>query len=66
MAQKWKEVGALWERDGSFSGTIDLGVGGEVSIQVYKNDKKEDGSNQPDFRVVIPTGKTAEAAESDE
>ncbi|MBI1783614.1 hypothetical protein HYR69_00590 [Candidatus Sumerlaeota bacterium] len=59
MARKSaKQVGALWrhehEKVGTFlTGTLDLGGLGEVPIAVFKNDRKEAGTKQPDFRIVL-------------
>jgi len=59
MARKFaKQVGALWrhknEKVGDFmSGVLDLGGLGEVPIAVFKNDRKEKGKTQPDFRIVL-------------
>lgn len=67
MARKSaKQVGALWrhenEKVGQFlTGILDLGGLGEVPIAVFKNDRKEKGTKQPDFRIVLseraPNGK---------
>ena len=53
-----KQVGALWRHDhekvGIFlTGILDLGGLGEVSIAVFRNDRKEKGSKQPDYRIVL-------------
>lgn len=59
MARKSaKQVGALWRHEsesvGQFlTGTLDLGGLGEVPIAVFTNDRKEAGSKQPDFRIVL-------------
>ncbi len=64
MARKSaKQVGALWrhqnEKVGQFlTGILDLGGLGEVPIAVFKNDRKEQDSNQPDYRIVL-SGKAA-------
>ena len=54
-----KKIGALWTKEskkgGEFlSGTLDLGVLGEVRIMVFKNEKTEE--NHPDYTVqlVVP------------
>ena len=71
MARKSaKQVGALWrhhnDKVGQFlTGILDLGGLGEVPIAVFKNDRKEQDSKQPDYRIVLyerpKTGKPAEA-----
>ena len=75
MARKSaKQVGALWrhqsENVGQFlTGILDLGGLGEVPIAVFKNDRKEEGSKQPDYRIVlsgkIPGGKRSGAGGED-
>jgi hypothetical protein len=75
MARKSaKQVGALWRHEnqkvGQFlTGILDLGGLGEVPIAVFKNDRKEKGSKQPDFRIVLsertPAGKAAADSPSD-
>ena len=54
-------IGALWlnyrkndkdEKEPYFSGTIDLGILGEVKIGIFKNHYKEKDS-QPDYNIVI-------------
>jgi hypothetical protein len=59
MARKSaKPVGALWrhtnDKVGQFlTGTLDLGGLGEVPIAVFKNDRKQEGTKQPDYRIVL-------------
>lgn len=70
-----KRVGALWKHEPTgaqksafLTGTIDLGVHGEVSVAVFRNDRKTKDS-QPDYRIVLSkqrNGATSEAGESDE
>lgn len=70
MARKFaKQVGALWrhhnEKVGQFlTGILDLGGLGEVPIAIFKNDRKEENSKQPDYRIVLsgkmPGGKLTE------
>jgi len=60
-----KQVGALWRHEnqkvGQFlTGILDLGGLGEVPIAVFKNDRKEKGTKQPDYRIVLserPSGR---------
>ena len=54
-----KQVGALWkhapkgeQKSAFLTGTIDLGVVGQLPIAVFKNDRKTK-DNQPDYRIVI-------------
>ncbi len=65
MARKSaKQVGALWRHENQkvglfLTGILDLGGLGEVPIAVFKNDRKEKGTKQPDYRIVLserPTG----------
>lgn len=61
-----KQVGALWrhqhEKVGIFlTGVLDLGGLGEVPIAVFRNDRKEEGSKQPDYRIV-PSERTEGAS----
>ena len=58
MARKTaKQVGALWRHEKAgfgpyLTGYLDLGGLGEVPIVVFQNERKEQGSNQPDYRIV--------------
>lgn len=60
MARKSsKRIGALWKhgpsghsKEAFLTGTLDLGVLGEVPVAVFKNDRKEKGSKQPDYNIV--------------
>jgi uncharacterized protein (DUF736 family) len=51
---KEREIGALWKKQSSnqkyLSGKMKVG-GEEVSVVIFTNRYKEEGSNQPDFRV---------------
>jgi len=68
-----KQVGALWRHEnqnvGQFlTGILDLGGLGEVPIAVFKNDRKEKGSRQPDYRIVLserPSGANTSQEEDD-
>jgi hypothetical protein len=48
-------IGALWEgkKDSKalLTGTLDF-LGEDIRIVVFKNDKKEAGSKQPDYHIV--------------
>lgn len=50
-----KKIGALWKKNGKkgefFSGTLDLGVLGNVHLAIFRNDDKE--GNQPDFTIHL-------------
>ncbi len=56
----FRRIGALWRKSAKkgtdkkdfFSGTIDLGVLGEVNIMVFENEKTE--KNQPDYTIHVP------------
>ncbi len=47
------ELGALWEKQGK-KGTYFTGKIGDQPVVVFKNDKKREGSNAPDWRVLKP------------
>ena len=59
--QKLEEAGALWKRTSKGSNTTYLnGViktknGEEVKVIIFSNKYKEEGSNQPDYRVYFDT-----------
>ena len=64
-----KQVGALWKHTAKqgdtgvfLSGTLDLGVLGEVPIVVFKNTRKTK-DNQPDYRIVLSSRPTAKQNE---
>jgi hypothetical protein len=55
----FKRIGALWRKSAKgadkkdfLSGTIDLGVLGEVNIMVFENEKPE--KNQPHYTIHVP------------
>lgn len=52
-----KRIGALWkqEKDGKeyFAGEVEVIAGNPTKIAIFPNDKKEEGSNQPDFNIVL-------------
>ncbi len=50
------ELGALWEKQ-STKGTYFTGKIGNQPVVVFKNTRKEAGSNAPDWRVLKPTPK---------
>lgn len=45
------ELGALWEKT-SGRGTYMTGTINGVNVVVFRNDRKADGSKQPDWRVL--------------
>lgn len=50
------KIGALWLKEnekGKFmSGEIDL-ITSKVSIVVFRNENKKEGSNQPDYDIIL-------------
>ena len=56
------ELGCLWEKTGArgtyFTGTIN-GVG---AVVVFKNDRKQSGSKQPDWRILKSKPKPSSGA----
>lgn len=57
-----KDVGALWLKSKGgrkfFSGTLQLEgrEGPKLQVFVFKNEKKAEGSKQPDYRIVTSDG----------
>lgn len=47
------ELGALWEKQGR-KGTYFTGKIGDQAVVVFKNDRKREGTNAPDWRVLKP------------
>lgn len=47
------ELGALWEKQGR-KGTYFTGMIGAQPVVVFKNDRKREGSNAPDWRILKP------------
>lgn len=57
-----KRIGALWlkksgEGKNYMSGVLE-DLRGPIQIAVFKNDKKEAGSNQPDYNIVLSGDRT--------
>lgn len=53
-----KSIGALWLKksqsgESFLSGVIEVPEGQKVNIVAFKNTMKEEGSNQPDFRILL-------------
>lgn len=64
--QKLEEAGAFWIRNSKsgtqfLSGKVKTKSGEEISVMVFKNKYKTEGSNQPDYRVYFDTPLGAEA-----
>lgn len=58
--QKLEEAGAFWIRNSKsgtqfLSGKVKTKSGEEISVMVFKNKYKTEGSNQPDYRVYFDT-----------
>ena len=55
---KENELGALWVKDGKngkfFSGNVEID-GKKTDIVVFKNTYKEEGSRQPDLKILKST-----------
>lgn len=64
-----QKIGALWVRKSKTGMTYMSGVikdmHGEIQIAVFKNEKKQAGTKQPDYNIVLsgnrPKQKVAEA-----
>jgi uncharacterized protein (DUF736 family) len=57
MPKDDKYIGALWvgksQKGKMFlSGNIELVEGEKIKIIVFKNERKEEGSKQPDYRIL--------------
>ena len=58
---KLEEAGAFWIKTSKtgnqfLTGKIKSKSGEEISVMVFKNKYKTDGSNQPDYRVYFDNG----------
>jgi uncharacterized protein (DUF736 family) len=58
MTNTQQSIGALWAKksaagDSFLSGSIEIEEGNRINIIVFKNTYKEEGSNQPDFRILL-------------
>ncbi len=47
------ELGALWEKQGR-KGTYFTGKIGDQPVVIFKNERKREGTNAPDWRVLKP------------
>jgi uncharacterized protein (DUF736 family) len=57
---KLEEAGALWKRTSKsgntyLNGTVKTKNGDTISVLVFSNAHKVDGSNQPDYRIYFDT-----------
>lgn len=52
-----KKIGSLWkhkkDNKSYLTGTLEVIAGFPIKVCVFSNDKKEQGSKQPDFNVVL-------------
>lgn len=52
-----KKIGVLWQKkkDGKtyLTGNIEVIAGMKLPVVIFRNDKKKQGSNQPDWNVMI-------------
>jgi hypothetical protein len=54
-----RKVGALWVKTSKdskttyLSGVVHAGIFGDIQISILKNTFKEDGSNQPDYNILL-------------
>lgn len=55
------ELGALWIKSGA-KGEYMTGTINGVAVVLFKNDRKEEGSKQPDWRVLKSKPKEERAA----
>ncbi len=60
---KLEESGAFWIKTSKtgnqfLTGKIKSKSGEEISVMVFKNKYKTDGSNQPDYRIYFDNGPT--------
>jgi hypothetical protein len=49
--KKLEELGSLWKRKSKAGNTFLTGRVGNHEVIIFSNQKKEEGSKQPDFRV---------------
>lgn len=59
---KLEEAGALWKRTSKsgntyLNGTFKTKDGQSISVLVFSNSNKVEGSNQPDYRIYFDTPK---------
>jgi len=52
-----QRIGALWQKKKDnktyLTGEIEVVAGIKTKIVVFKNEKKKDGSNQPDWSILV-------------
>lgn len=56
------KIGSLWRNEKKeskvvASGTLEVIAGLPIKIVIFENDKKEEGTNQPDLNICISTSK---------
>ena len=66
---KLEEAGAFWIKTSNtgtqfLTGKVKSKSGEEISVMVFKNKYKTDGSNQPDYRIYFDNGPTKVNASS--
>jgi uncharacterized protein (DUF736 family) len=64
---KLEEAGAFWIKTSKtgtqfLTGKIKSKSGEEISVMVFKNKYKTEGSNQPDYRIYFDNGPTKTAS----
>jgi hypothetical protein len=65
MSQNPDELGALWEKTGARGDYMTGTINGQPVV-VFKNDRKEPWSKQPDWRVLKSKPREQRAAEPDD
>ena len=63
---KLEEAGALWKRTSKagntyLNGTVKTKNGEAISVLIFSNSNKVEGSNQPDYRVYFDTPRDSAA-----
>ena len=58
--KKLQECGAFWKKTSKggsvyLTGTVKSSTGSDIKVIVFSNQYKEEGSNQPDYRVYLDT-----------
>jgi uncharacterized protein (DUF736 family) len=65
--KKLQECGAFWKKtakSGSvyLTGTVKSSTGSDIKVVVFSNQYKEEGSNQPDYRVYLDNSSNESSA----
>jgi uncharacterized protein (DUF736 family) len=68
---KLEEAGAFWIKTSKtgtqfLTGKIKSKSGEEISVMVFKNKYKTEGSNQPDYRIYFDNGSTKNNSQNSE